>query len=124
MLCTSPCQSRPARIASVISFASSSRTKSSLLKTIQRGFPASFSLCCSNSLIITLAFSNGSEPSTGRISITCNNIRQRSRCFKNCVPKPAPSAAPSIIPGISAITKLRCVSKRTTPKLGTNVVNG
>ena len=27
-------------------------------------------------------------------------------CFKNLIPRPWPSDAPSIIPGISAITKL------------------
>ena len=45
-------------------------------------------------------------------------------CLKNSVPKPTPSLAPSINPGISAITKLSPYSGLTTPKFGTSVVNG
>ena len=37
---------------------------------------------------------------------------------------PAPSAAPSIKPGMSATTKLRFSSTRTTPRFGAKVVNG
>ena len=44
-------------------------------------------------------------------------------CFKNSIPKPFPSLAPSIKPGISAITK-SILSTFTVPKLGTKVVNG
>ena len=38
-------------------------------------------------------------------SITNNRVFVLSICFKNSSPKPPPSLAPSIIPGISAITK-------------------
>ena len=106
------------------SCASSSNIKSTLLNTNQRGLPANLGLYFSNSVTIALALSTGSDPSAGIKSIRCNNTRQRSRCLRNWIPKPAPSDAPSIKPGISAITKLLMASKRTTPKLGTSVVNG
>jgi len=43
-------------------------------------------------------------------------------CLKKSNPKPTPSAAPSIIPGISAITNEFIPSALTTPKLGFKVV--
>ncbi len=44
-------------------------------------------------------------------------------CLKNSSPNPLPELAPSIIPGISAITI--CLScNETTPKLGSKVVKG
>ncbi|CSB68246.1 Uncharacterised protein [Vibrio cholerae] len=58
------------------------------------------------------------------ISIMCSSTRQRSRCLRKRIPKPAPSAAPSIKPGMSATTKLFSGSTLTTPRLGTSVVNG
>ena len=42
----------------------------------------------------------------------------RCKCFKNRMPRPAPSAAPSMSPGISAMTKLRPGPAVTTPKIG------
>lgn len=43
-------------------------------------------------------------------------------CLKNWIPSPTPSLAPSINPGISAITKLSPYSGFTTPKFGSRVV--
>ncbi len=52
----------------------------------------------------------------------CKITRVRSTWRRNWIPKPTPCEAPSINPGKSAITKSRPSSKRTIPKLGTNVV--
>ena len=43
-------------------------------------------------------------------------------CLKNSRPRPTPSLAPSIIPGISAITNGSIPSVATTPKFGFKVV--
>ena len=40
---------------------------------------------------------------------------------KSC-PRPAPSLAPSMMPGMSARTKETCSSTYTTPRLGKSVV--
>src|SRR5437867_5367293 len=45
-------------------------------------------------------------PSCGARSTTCSNSRVRCRWRRKRWPSPAPSAAPSIKPGISATTKL------------------
>ena len=59
-----------------------------------------------------------SLPSTPEISTTCIKSLVLSICLKNSSPKPTPSAAPSIIPGTSAITKGCTPLRATTPKLG------
>ncbi len=46
-----------------------------------------------------------------------------SMCFKKASPKPLPTLAPSIIPGISAITKELYSSTSTSPSFGVRVVN-
>jgi len=48
--------------------------------------------------LIGLIFSNENK------SANINNNPVLDICFKNLIPKPAPSEAPSISPGISAIT--------------------
>lgn len=45
-----------------------------------------------------------------------------SICRRNSCPRPTPSEAPSISPGISAITKPFPSSMSTTPRFGCNVV--
>ena len=52
-----------------------------------------------------------------------NKIELRSICRKNRWPKPLPSAAPSIIPGKSAMQKLFPSRYSTMPRLGVMVVN-
>ena len=81
-----------------------------------------FSLYFFNSVFIILKSSTGFLPSDPDASITCNNNLVLSICLKNLSPSPVPSLAPSIIPGISAITKLSPKSVFTTPKFGSNVV--
>ena len=82
----------------------------------------------SESFIFTLKNPHGTSPSryTRRVgyscSITCNNSLVLSTWRKNCIPSPTPSLAPSIIPGISAITKLSPLAVFTTPKFGSIVV--
>ena len=56
-----------------------------------------------------------------------DEVQQQPRALqvaRNWWPSPAPSAAPSIRPGMSAITKLRFTSTRTTPRCGCRVVKG
>ena len=45
-------------------------------------------------------------------------------CFKKVSPRPRPSEAPSIIPGISAIIMSLSSSIRKTPRFGIIVVKG
>ena len=59
-----------------------------------------------------------SSPST-----RCSSTRQRSTWPRKRSPRPAPSCAPSIRPGMSASTNSR-PSARTTPRPGCSVVNG
>ena len=47
---------------------------------------------------------------------------ERSICFKNSCPRPIPSDAPSISPGISAMTNPAPSPKSTTPRIGFKVV--
>ena len=79
----------------------------------------------SSSRTIARASATGSaSPSSGARSTTCSSRRVRCRWRRNWWPSPAPSAAPSISPGMSATTKLRFSSTRTTPRFGASVVNG
>ena len=43
-------------------------------------------------------------------------------CRRKSWPRPAPSLAPSMMPGMSAMTKLTPSSTHTTPRLGNRVV--
>ncbi len=95
-----------------------------LLNTNQRSLLASSELNLANSSMMAFAAIVGSLPSIGAISIRCNKMLVRDKCLKNLMPSPAPLLAPGTRPGISAITKLRCSSIRTTPKFGCRVVNG
>ena len=58
------------------------------------------------------------------IGIRNKRIEFLSMCLRNLKPKPLPSDAPSIIPGISAIINDLSSLKGTTPKFGLMVVNG
>ncbi|CFW37456.1 Uncharacterised protein [Bordetella pertussis] len=76
-------------------------------------------------LASTTACSMGSASGSGlEISTRCSNTRVRARWRRNRWPRPAPSEAPSIRPGMSATTKLREGEVRTTPRLGCSVVKG
>ena len=56
------------------------------------------------------------------MSTTWARILVRIACFKNNVPRPIPSLAPSISPGKSAITNDSPFFSLTTPRFGFNVV--
>ena len=104
---------------------SSSGIISTLLSTNQRGFSTKASSYLRNSFTMALASATGSTfSSNGAISTKCKRTPVRCKWRKKRWPRPAPSAAPSINPGISAITKLRSLPTRTTPRLGCKVVNG
>jgi hypothetical protein len=95
---------------------SSSGTISSLFSTSQRGLSYSDSSYFLNSLTMALASLTGSTPSNGARSTICNNKRRALQMAQELMPRPAPSAAPSIKPGISAMTKL--FSCRHAPRPG------
>ena len=77
------------------------------MSTSQRLFFASSGLNFLSSFTIARAPATGSSSgSGGAMSTRCSSSRVRCRCFRNRMPRPAPSAAPSISPGMSAITKL------------------
>ena len=57
-----------------------------------------------SSALIFSKSSIGSRSSLPETSTMCTSRRQRSMCRRKSWPRPAPSAAPSIIPGISAMT--------------------
>ena len=100
----------------------SSCIASTLFATIICFLEANFSLYFFNSLFIVLKSSTGFLPSEPDTSITCSNNLVLSIWRRNCSPSPTPELAPSIIPGISAITKLSPYSVLTTPKFGSSVV--
>src|SRR5574344_1356793 len=87
-------------------------------------------ICClsTNSGLYTASSLRKISYSLAMLSLSAgtknNKIELRSICRKNRKPKPFPSEAPSIIPGISAIQKDLLSRYDTIPKLGTNVVNG
>ncbi len=72
----------------------------------------------SSATIVRASLTGSASGSGGAISMRCSNTRVRCRCFKKRIPRPAPSAAPSIKPGMSAMTKLRPRPAATTPKFG------
>ena len=87
------------------SFKFSSAPKTShLLHTITCGTLASTSLYSLSSALIFLKSSMGSRPSHPETSNTWQSIRVLSICRRKSCPSPAPFAAPSISPGISAAT--------------------
>ena len=57
-------------------------------------------------------------------SIKCTSILVLCICLKKSWPKPTPSAAPDINPGISAKRQPFPSTFLTTPKLGIKVVKG
>ena len=75
----------PSTIALARSAASSSPITSILLNTSQRGFCARFSLYWFNSLMMTLAFSTGSDSSIGAMS-TGAAARGNVPCFRKRMP--------------------------------------
>ena len=104
---------------------SASSNISTLFNTNHRGLLYKFSSYFNNSPTIPLACATISSSSlNGAKSTKCKIIPVRCKCRKKRWPKPAPSAAPSINPGISAMTKLFSEPTLTTPKLGCKVVNG
>src|SRR5690606_6873157 len=120
MLNTGPVQ--PSASHSCCFTCSGSGTISSLFRMSQRGFSyraasyrrssstmarASFAACP-----IRSASGSGDDTST-----RCSSTRVRDRWRRNRWPSPAPSEAPSIRPGISAMTKLCEGEVRTTPRL-------
>ena len=109
--------------------ASGSVTTSSLFSTNQRGllYRASSYRRSSSTMARASPTARATASSSGSCDDTstrCNKMRVRVRWRKNKCPRPAPSEAPSINPGISATTKLRASEVRTTPKFGCSVVNG
>ena len=101
---------------------SSSSTKSHLLPTTICILSLSSSLNTFNSLLIFSKSSMGSLPSLPEISITCKSSLHLSTWRKNSWPRPTPSPAPSIRPGMSAITNELPSPILTTPKTGVKVV--
>ena len=96
-----------------------SGSRSLLLITSQRGFAASSLLnFFSSATIARASFTGSASGSRGAMSTRCSSTRVRCRCFRKRIPRPAPSAAPSISPGMSAMTKLRCSPTSTTPRFG------
>ncbi len=63
------------------------------------------------------------RPPSGASSTRWTSIEQRSTWARNSWPRPAPSAAPSISPGMSATTAWRS-SPSIVPSTGESVVNG
>ena len=86
--------------------ASSAGTRSAFDSASSRGSAARRASCAASSASIVAWFAAGSEPSTGARSSTCTSSRVRSTCARNSWPRPAPSLAPSIRPGMSAMHEL------------------
>ncbi|MNR40953.1 hypothetical protein D3C85_1592880 [compost metagenome] len=109
----------------MVSSRSSSGSMSTLFSTSQRGLLYSASSYLRSSSTMARASRTGSTSgSNGAMSTRCSRMPVRDRCLRKRWPRPAPSAAPSIRPGMSAITKLEVSSMRTTPRFGCRVVNG
>ena len=121
---TGPSQPRRRTISSAFASRSSAGSRSSLLSTSQRGSSDSAGENSPSSWMIASAASTGSDSSKGATSTTWKSSRVRVRCLRKRSPRPAPSEAPSISPGTSAITKCSCMPSFTTPRLGTRVVKG
>ena len=87
----------------------------------QRGEARVVALRARSSIVAWLA--TGSEPSSGARSSTWTSSRVRSTWARNSWPSPAPALAPSIRPGMSAITSWRSPPS-SVPSTGSSVVNG
>ena len=116
-----PCGSNSSFIIS-INVVSSGGNASILLAAITCGRLRSSGLYFASSSLIALISSTGSLPSTLAASTIWIITLVLSMCFKNSCPRPIPSLAPSIRPGISAITKPLLPSISTTPRFGASVV--
>src|SRR6185369_5065163 len=99
---------------------SGSSTASALLNTSHLGFAASACSYFFSSAAMTRTSPAGSSALR---STMCNSSLVRARWRRNWWPRPAPSEAPSISPGMSATTKLASPT-RTTPSDGLSVVKG
>ena len=93
-----------------------------LLAAITCGFSKISLLYFFNSSVIAWISTIGSLPSTEAPSTIWIITFVRSIWRKNSNPSPTPSDAPSMIPGISAITNPLLPSISTTPRFGFNVV--
>ena len=100
----------------------SSVARSHLLPTTICGRSASTGLNFASSSLIFSKSSMGSRHSLPETSTTCSSRRQRSTWRRKSCPRPTPSLAPSIRPGMSAQTKLAPSPTDTTPSVGTRVV--
>ena len=100
----------------------SSVARSHLLPMTICGRSASTGLNFASSSLIFSKSSMGSRHSLPETSTTCNSRRQRSTWRRKSCPRPMPSLAPSIRPGMSAQTKLAPSATDTTPSVGTSVV--
>ena len=81
-------------------------------------------LASASSRLMTSKSSSGSRPLSPRDVEQVDQHGRAREVAQEAVPSPWPSCAPSIRPGMSASTKLRSSSTRTTPRCGTSVVNG
>ena len=84
-----------------------SSTRSAFDSASTRGSTASRGSCSSSSRSTSSWLATGSDPSSGASSSTWTSSRVRSMCARNSWPSPAPAEAPSISPGMSAITSCR-----------------
>ena len=91
---------------------------STLLAATIWGRLARSGLYCSSSALMASKSATGSRPSLPDTSTTWTSRRQRSMCRRKSWPRPAPSLAPSMMPGMSAMTKDTPSSTHTTPRLG------
>mmetsp|Transcript_27087 Transcript_27087/g.45991 ORF Transcript_27087/g.45991 Transcript_27087/m.45991 type:complete len:264 (+) Transcript_27087:653-1444(+) len=99
----------------------SSSIRSPLETTSSRGLLRSSGLWASTS-----ASSSLYVPAISSSSAATRNssIVFRSICFRNCVPRPLPQEAPSMMPGMSATVNDWSFLYGTTPRLGLSVVKG
>ena len=107
-------------------FASFGSSRSALLNTSQRGFFASAASYFFSSSAIARHFRDRIGVLVERRDV--HEVQQQVGALQvaqELVARgPAPSAAPSIRPGMSATTNERLVSTRTTPRFGCSVVKG
>ena len=99
----------------------SSSSMSLLLMASTRCLSINWGLKCCNSRNRMLYCSVMSSASAGTIN---SNTALRSMCRRKRSPRPRPSLAPSMMPGMSAMTKERPSRYSTIPNWGSIVVNG
>ena len=103
-------------------FLSSFSSRASILVMAKmRALVSNSGLYCSNSLSRILYSLTISLLVTGTMN---SSTALRSICRKNRKPRPRPSLAPSMIPGISAMQNDRPSRYETMPSCGVRVVNG